>query len=457
MRCLPKIPEGGWSSLKLSQFDDLKVEDWRLLFQEGGQHRHRVLYLLHATVVDGVSKLQEPGSAVSLLGDYLDLVLVPMVLQRPSLREEALQCPCEHCSAALQAIHQLQRPSLARLQEAGALPFLANCLEEVSDDIHKAEKSQNDMYLTAVRASESLAVLSAFARLQENGSLYQVPQGVVRFLSRLLRHMAVNRAECTCTLALSLHILRNVARNHQEVMDTSAESFRECFLQLFAQETRPQQLVQAAVNSASNVLPPESEAGNPQESDEGPGSMMEASVSRALRCDETFSQASLYLQALFQSSAALQSLPVSEEEMRQKAITMSQKAREDLPQQHSRLAFQGIRLYLLICRSSHVRRQYAVLESSFLEQERRTVAFLLSISKDQHCLLLRAMAQDVHSWLMWQNQAHAKPSAGSEELRKRRPHKTDKAASRPQALGRVGPGPELPTEGQEGPSPQPQP
>ena len=69
--------------------------------------------------------LQEPGSAVSLLGDYLDLVLVlpscflacvacctdtaemgvyevPMVLQRPSLREEALQCPCEHCSAALQ-------------------------------------------------------------------------------------------------------------------------------------------------------------------------------------------------------------------------------------------------------------------------------------------------------------------------------------------------------------------
>merc|ERR1712019_104461 len=47
-------------------------------------------------------------------------------------------------------------------------------------------------------------------------------------------------------------------------------------------------------------------------------------------------------------------------------------------------------------------------------EERRTVAFLLAQTPtaERCCVLLRAMSQDVHSWLMWQAQscdAHTSP------------------------------------------------
>lgn len=63
--------------------------------------------------------VQDEGStALELLGDYLDLVVVPMVLKRTTLREEAMQCPCGRCSNALQAIHHLQdRSILTHLHE----------------------------------------------------------------------------------------------------------------------------------------------------------------------------------------------------------------------------------------------------------------------------------------------------------------------------------------------------
>jgi len=85
----------------------------------------------------------------------------------------------------------------------------------------------------------------------------------------------------------------------------------------------------------------------------------------------------------------------------------------------SRLAFQGLRLYLLLCRSSHVRRQYAVLKSAFVEEERRIVAFLLSLTPpaQRSCTLLRGMSQDVQSWLLWQAQAALRPSSDAPSQR----------------------------------------
>lgn len=436
------------------------LEEWTALLH-AGQHRQRVLHLLHSTVVDGISckSQQEIGAAVALLGDYLDLMVVPMVLQKPSLRDEALQCPCKRCGNALKAIHHLERPVLALLREAGSLHFLGDFLEEVTEGIARSGNDPSEL-CAAVQAAECLAVLGAFARLQD-GELYHMPEGVVRSFSILLRQKWT--VDYTHSVAISLHVLRNVAGNYQEVMDTSAEVFRECFHRVFglgdemgaevgAEATR--RLPSAPMTSgAESGLPSGSEAaGNPQESDEchaGEACMKQqegikvpetqkvndlpqskAATSR-LRCDRRFALSSLCLQAIFQSTELLQSLPLSEEEIRQKVMAVAQEARrEDLSQENlTRLSFHGIRLYFLICRSSHARRQYAVLEPSVLEEERRTVAFMLSVSRD-HCILLRAMAQDVQSWLMWQSQAFAKRRTPSDELQRRR-HKRGKQSSRP--------------------------
>lgn len=124
---------------------------------------------------------------------------------------------------------------------------------------------------------------------------------------------------------------------------------------------------------------------------------------------------SLVLQVLYQSDPGLsQRCFVSEKSVRTQLVMLGRLLRnrsEFSPRALNRLAFQGIRLYLLICRSGHIRKQYVVLQPGFVEEERRTVAFLLSMSPPvQHCcVLLRAMAQDVHSWLLWQAQGVARP------------------------------------------------
>lgn len=443
-------------------FGSLRLEEWILLLQ-ASHHRRRVLDFLHNTVVDGMARSdEEPGAVVSLLGDYLDLIVVPMVLQRPSLREEALQCPCKRCGNALKAIHQLERPILSLLLEAGALTFLGDCLEEVVD-VMRSDVDRSDLS-SAVRACECLAILGAFSRLQEETELYRVPQGVIRCFSYLLQHLSSRRAEDVHLIAVSLHVLRNVAGNYKEVMDGSAEAFRECFEgsllaqgqgtatfgQVLPQLPEPSSREATVATGARPQLESEA-AGNPQESDEcqlGSEEVLakrqevtevrpvSASVTAAtgapeaasgsfVRCDQRFALSSLCLQAIFQSTELLQSLPLSEEDVRRKVMVMAREARDiELSEsRRRRQSFHGIRLYFLICRSSHVRRQYAMLEPSVLEEERQTVAFLLSVSRDQHCILLRAMAQDVQSWLMWQSKAFTKRRTEWSDERKRRSQK----------------------------------
>eukprot|EP00913_Durusdinium_trenchii_P029245 g27413.t1 len=285
--------------------------------------------------------------------------------------------------------------------------------------------------------------------LEEETELYRVPQGVIRCFSYLLQHLSSRRAEDVHLIAVSLHVLRNVAGNYKEVMDGSAEAFRECFEgsllaqgqgtatfgQVLPQLPEPSSREATVATGARPQLESEA-AGNPQESDEcqlGSEEVLakrqevtevrpvSASVTAAtgapeaasgsfVRCDQRFALSSLCLQAIFQSTELLQSLPLSEEDVRRKVMVMAREARDiELSEsRRRRQSFHGIRLYFLICRSSHVRRQYAMLEPSVLEEERQTVAFLLSVSRDQHCILLRAMAQDVQSWLMWQSKAFTK-------------------------------------------------
>lgn len=84
---------------------------------------------LRSTVVDGISSCksqQEIGAAVALLGDYLDLMVVPMVLQKPSLRDEALQCPCKRIEG-----NTSLGTACSSDASRGSLHFLGECLEEV--------------------------------------------------------------------------------------------------------------------------------------------------------------------------------------------------------------------------------------------------------------------------------------------------------------------------------------
>jgi hypothetical protein len=136
------------------------------------------------------------------------------------------------------------------------------------------------------------------------------------------------------------------------------------------------------------------------------------------RCAECFALFSVVLQAMHQTDEALRQPGVfaSEEDIRWQLVTLAQPLRNGSPlaaKWRERLAFHGLRLYLLISRSSHSRRQYVVLQRPFVEEEQRMIAFFLSIAppSQQSCVLLRAMAQDVHSWLLWQAQAPPTSSA----------------------------------------------
>lgn len=208
----------------------------------------------------------------------------------------------------------------------------------------------------------------------------------------------------------------------------------------------------ASASSSTRASPAVFDSGNPQESDEGLsgaefGALGDSNApkqpavetevaetegsrqrspspegSRALsivgaqdlqqKCAEQLALFSLALQALYQTDEALRQLPVfaSEEAVRRQLVTLVQPFRTGgplTPKWRERLAFHGIRLYLLLSRSSHKRRQYVVLQRQFVEEEQRMVAFLLSLTpaSQQCCVLLRAMVQDVHSWLVWQAQA----------------------------------------------------
>lgn len=139
-------------------------------------------------------------------------------------------------------------------------------------------------------------------------------------------------------------------------------------------------------------------------------------VDQNSRSAELIGLYSLVLQSLFQSDDSLkQTALMPEEAVRLQMVLLARSLRvsELASRQQSKLAFQGIRLYLLVCRSSHVRRQYVVLQQSFVEEERRAVAILLSMtpSVQRCCVLLRVMSQDVQSWLLWQAQAPSRINA----------------------------------------------
>jgi len=410
-----------------------------------------VLQLIHAVAVRSTSHLgcqeeEELGSAVELICDYLDLILVPIVLRQLSLREEALQCACEHCSRATQVVRRLQEDSvLPVLLQIGAPDFLGRVLEEAARGAQERPSSAGS-WMSVARAAEALAIFGAYARLQE-GSLYSVPQGVSQALAAALQ----NGDCCRPAIARSLHILRNIAGNHQEVMATSANAFGTCSNQLWTELQVPDSPASSSSSSsapaaaAPTASSPSFDTGNPQESDEfasspevrtcgKTGNLSKANDEKSnSRYDDRIALYSILRQAVYQSGEAEAGF-ITEEDLRQQMVFVARRLRtSQLPRQRlARLAFQSIRLYLLVCRSSHLRRQYAVLESAFIDEERRAVAFLLSLSPSQHCVLLRAMSQDVQSWLLWQSQALVKQNRavtfGSTEMRQRKPPKRAKSS-----------------------------
>jgi len=102
----------------------------------GREVAETVLQLIHSvairsTVSHRCRHEEELGSAVELICDYLDLILVPIVLRQLPLRDEALHCTCELCSQATQGVRRLQEDSvLPVLMQLGITDFLGRFLEE---------------------------------------------------------------------------------------------------------------------------------------------------------------------------------------------------------------------------------------------------------------------------------------------------------------------------------------
>lgn len=523
-----------------------KAEWWSTLIEvaetashvPGSSLPHHILSVLHTITIAEVGlhrtgmavteAASEPGYLVELLCDYLDLILVPTALRRPSLREDAVRCPCGRCLGAAQALQRLQHSNTLRAAlQASVLPLLCGLVERSAGIAATSDESRDD----GIRAAECLALFATCARLQD-GLQCKIPQRTMSAISSLMHVVPPfpSSGSMLCgsspeggwngpSLLGVLHVLRNVASNSAEVLENSSGALaaygRQVWssIEVLAREAsspsrrpgtggprrrptlandkvigggsmpvdedsprepsassqatsghgdshqKPVGIIASSSDVAVAQVPAAAcESGNPQESDEytsgaevGPASvgLLETSVAKQAtvesqevieretsrqrsespegsssssiadssepqkRCAEMIALFSLTLQALYQTDEALQQPEVfaSEDAVRWQLIALTQPLRGAGPpllqKWRERLAFHGLRLYLLISRSSHKRRQYVVLQPQFVESERRNVAFMLSLTPPSQrcCVLLRAMAQDVNSWLSWQAQA----------------------------------------------------
>lgn len=428
----------------------------------------------------------ETGAILDLLCDYLDLLLVPLTLRQSALSQTAMQCPCERCFKATQAVQQLRESTLLRklateelaTEELTVLSFLRKAL------VHAGEIRDHIDGLHIVRVIESLAVLGICARLQDNADFLLPPRVVQTILAAVQHHCWASGRHGDVlgpTLLRGLHLLRNVASNRAQVSELSSEVLGDTSrrisqaLDALTSEDTPQSRPKASADrkgrrarpgggtssslglssdsqaTAAAVVNPRStwaqptvtprvgDGGNPQESDEYTSgaevgglkalalraeNTMAEETPRPSRCAELLVLYSLALQAVAQSDEALHCALLSEEAIRWQVVVVIRMLRmiEVSPKWRDVLAFHGIRLYVLVCRSSHIRQKYAVLQKPFVEEERRTVAFLLSLTPPAQrcCVLLRAMSQDVHSWLLWQTQSGDARAAPRLQARPRR-------------------------------------
>lgn len=433
----------------------------------------------------------EIGAISDLLCDYLDMLLVPLTLRQSALSEPAMQCPCQRCFKATQAVQQLRDSILLRKlateepagEELTVLSFLRKAL------VHAGQIQDRLDGTHVMCVIELLAVLGICARLQDNANFLLPPRVVQTILTAVQDYCWTSGRQGDIfgpTLLRGLHLLRNVASNRAQVSELSSEALGNTSRRISqaldtltsedqsrpksgvdrrSRRTRPgggassslglspdsQVAAPAVLNPRStwaqpSLTPRIGDGGNPQESDEctsgaevGGLKMLAMRAGNALaqqtpgpsRCAELFVLYSLALQALAQSDEALHHALLSEEAIRWQMVVVVRMLRtmEVTPKWRDALAFHGIRLYVLVCRSSHIREKYAVLQQPFVEEERRAVAFLLSLTPPSQrcCVLLRAMSQDVHSWLLWQTQSG--DSRPTQRLQAR-PRRRSKVSSR---------------------------
>lgn len=429
----------------------LGQRDWRLLLEIGSSGAATAKGPFSLAVLHPIHELAEPGATIDLLCDYLDSSLVPSVLRQPALQEDALQCPCERCFGAAQAARRLREdPVLSALVEAGALTFLGEVLQGAVEEgvsspgaDSKVPRSSSPDFSVVALGAEALAILCASAKLQDRGG-FQVPAGVIKALVAAINLALQLGSAHWSHLVKALYIVRNMVGNHAQAMQLSADCFRDSARSLWkscsvasrsASEGRSQGRYSGNVWEPPNWTDTglsSSSAGNPQESDdftsgvevlhplrEGDDELDECQEGsracgplplRGLGSAEQLVLQSLVFQGLFQLDESLRHRLLAMEEstrLQLLAVTRGLQSEDLQSSSLTRLAFQGLRLYVLVCRSSHLRRQYVVLPPALIEEERRAVAFLLSLSPPAQrcCVLLRAMAQDVHSWLLWQSQA----------------------------------------------------
>mmetsp|Transcript_59983 Transcript_59983/g.120100 ORF Transcript_59983/g.120100 Transcript_59983/m.120100 type:complete len:534 (+) Transcript_59983:1-1602(+) len=409
--------------------------DWRALLAigeaalrgRGSCTTNEVLQTLHSAAAGAVAAssggaVEAPlGAATEALCDCLDRSLIPCVLRWPARDMDDVRCTCRHCVRVARTVQRVRDCRfLEELVVANPFPFLFGVLEQAA-----AAPMSDQELANALLAAEITCIVGVHLRLRNQGH-FHFPADLARELANMLALIPMDGREYSAgapVLLGALHVFRSVPGNRLEVIEATNDGISKWGHQLWLhlefslgrdvvspRSEGDDTVAQAFIGSALEL-----KYRNPQESDEcTPGAEFHPpdpgkGIAGEERCAELFMHYSLTLQALFHGDEALGACSTLEAAIRSGVSRFVVSCSEaGLPRSlRDRFLFQIFRLYMLLSRSSHTRRQYVVLARAAVEEERRVSAALLSlVSPAQRCCeLLQGMVQEVQGWLLWQSQA----------------------------------------------------
>jgi hypothetical protein len=331
------------------------------------------------------------GNFLPVLCHYFDTVAVPLLLQ-------SNRCSCPDCALGSRVVQIVEAsPTLAMLAQAGAFDFFLAVM-------HWAPYGS----LPTKDLMPVLCCLLLHVRLTDRMDFRRTDNAA---LLALLQKVALTRES---SVALDgILSLPNIASNHNEVLEALRPELSRLLNAVEALGV--EQLSTKERSEPEDQVDPEIQwsSHNPQEDEDVPAKprpLIVETAPKPLRADEVVILHSRVLQVCFQAE---QTLPGVDERAAREMLTRTIGAlrRAGVPPsavKSDELAFHSLRTWLVLSRAAYHRREYARLNRKTIEREKTCVAWLLCIHRGRPggtCELIEGMANDVLSWLYWQNPA----------------------------------------------------
>ena len=334
-----------------------------------------------------------------VLCHYFDTVAVPLMLQ-------SNRCSCPDCALGSRVVQIVEAsPTLAMLARAGAFDFFLAVL-------HWSPYGS----LPIKDLMPVLCCLLLHVRLTDRMDFRRTDNAA---LVALTQKVALTRES---SVALDgILSLPNIASNHNEVLEALRPELARLLTSVEALGV--EQLSTTERSEPEDQVDPEIQwsSHNPQEDEDVPAKprpLVVETAPKPLRADEVVILHSRVLQVCFQAE---RTLPGVDERAAREMLTRTIGAlrRAGVPPsavKRDELAFHSLRTWLVLSRAAYHRREYARLQRKTIEREKTCVAWLLCIHRGRPggtCELIEGMANDVLSWLYWQNPATpGAPSSG---------------------------------------------